>query len=388
MRSDPDKIRARIRHDARRQGFDHVEFTSAAPDEMQAMQLDAFIENGFMGDMKWIAETRDRRISAQAMWPEAKTAIVLAMNYGPDHDPMENLKARGCGNISVYARGRDYHDVIKGRLKQIAGRMAAKENVAVKVFVDTAPLMEKPLAARAGLGWQGKHTNLVSRDYGSWLFLGVILTDADWAEDPSASNHCGSCTKCLDICPTDAFPAPYQLDARRCISYLTIEHKGIIPHEFREAMGNRIFGCDDCLAVCPWNRFARRSGEIKLQSLPDLGLTSLKVLLKLDEPGFRERYAGTPVRRIGYTRFRRNILIAAGNSGDVSLISGIRAHLESDEPVVRGASVWALSHLMDADSMLSLALEFQSKETDESVLAEWRYVMKDAGEAGRENTPA
>ncbi len=387
MGSDLDKIRTRIRNDARREGFDRIDFTSAAPDKNQAAELDAFIENGFMGDMQWLAETRDRRISAQAMWPEARTAIVLSMNYGPDHDPMENLEARGCGNISVYARGKDYHDVIKGRLKQIAGRIAAQENVAVKVFVDTAPLMEKPLAARAGLGWQGKHTNLVSRDYGSWLFLGVILTDADWAEEATISDHCGSCTKCLDICPTDAFPAPYKLDARRCISYLTIEHKGIIPREFREAMGNRIFGCDDCLAVCPWNRFARRSGELKLQPLPDLGLTSLDVLLNLDEPGFRNRYAGTPVRRIGYTRFCRNVLIAAGNSGDLSLLSGIRSHLESDEPVVRGASVWALSSLLDADSLSSLAREFQAKETDESVLNEWRQALCHEGKGVRENYP-
>ncbi|XDZ66784.1 tRNA epoxyqueuosine(34) reductase QueG [Alphaproteobacteria bacterium LSUCC0684] len=375
MKDDADKIRARIREDANNAGFDRIGFTSAGPDKQQAKQLDAFIENGFMGDMHWLEETRDRRIHAQAMWPDARTAIVLSMNYGPDHDPMENLNARGCGNISVYARGRDYHDVIKGRLKQIASRIAVREKVAVKVFVDTAPLMEKPLAARAGLGWQGKHTNLVSRDYGSWLFLGVILTDADWAVGTENTDHCGSCTKCLDICPTNAFPRPYQLDARRCISYLTIEHKGAIPREFRTAMGNRIFGCDDCLAVCPWNSFAQRSAEIKFQPLPDLGLTPLEVMLNLDETGFRKRYAGTPVRRVGYIRYLRNVLIAAGNSGMKSLIPWIKVHLDSYDPIVRGSSVWALSCLMSPYEIDALAKVSIKKEKEQSVRQEWALAM-------------
>lgn len=380
MRSEIDTIRARIRDDARREGFDHIAFTSAALEESQAKQLDAFLDKGFMGDMEWLKETRDRRVSAQAMWPDARTAIVLSMNYGPDHNPMENLESKGCGNISVYARGKDYHDVIKGRLKQIAGRIAAKENVAVKVFVDTAPLMEKPLAARAGLGWQGKHTNLVSRDFGSWLFLGVILTDADWTEEKVNTDHCGSCTKCLDICPTNAFPSPYQLDARRCISYLTIEHKGAIPHEFRVAMGNRIFGCDDCLAVCPWNTFAQRSNELKFQPLPDLGLTSLAVLLNLDEAGFRKRYAGTPVRRIGYSRFLRNILIAAGNSEDIRLVGCVETHLESAEPVVRGASVWALSRLMPSTEFTRLAQQYLPKEKEQAIREEWSIALNGVGQ--------
>jgi len=332
-----------------------------------------------MGDMHWLEETRDRRVHAQAMWPHARTAIVLALNYGPDHDPMENLNAKGCGNLSVYARGRDYHDVIKGRLKQIASRIASREKVAVKVFVDTAPLMEKPLAARAGLGWQGKHTNLVSREYGSWLFLGVILTDADWAEQKIISDYCGSCTKCLDICPTNAFPAPYQLDARRCISYLTIEHKGAVPREFRTAIGNRIFGCDDCLAVCPWNSFAQLSAEMKFQPLPDLGLTLLKVLLSIDEAGFRKRYAGTPVRRIGYIRYLRNVLIAAGNSGMKSLIPRVKVHLDSYDPIVRGSAVWALSCLMSSSEMDSLAKTSLKVEKDQSVRQEWAWAMDQAG---------
>jgi len=370
-----EKIRARIREDAYREGFGRVAFTTAAADPQQAARLDAFLAEGFMGDMHWLEDTRDRRISPKAMWPEARTAIILAMNYGPDHDPMDNLAAGDCGNISVYARGRDYHEVIKGRLKQIAGRIARREHVAVKVFVDTAPLMEKPLAAKAGLGWQGKHTNLVSRDFGSWLFLGVILTDADWAEDAPGADHCGSCTKCLEICPTDAFPAPYQLDARRCISYLTIEHKGAIPQEFRPAMGNRIFGCDDCLAVCPWNRFARQSDELKLKALPDLGLTALATLLDLDEPGFRARYAGTPVRRIGYARFLRNVLIAAGNSGLDTLVSPVARHLEHPNPVVRGAAVWAISRLMPRAPFAALATASLADERDETVREEWAAAL-------------
>lgn len=293
-------IRARIRKDALKEGFEQVAFVSAEASLDQARRLDAFIDAGHMGQMTWLAETRDRRISPRAMWPEARTAIVLAMNYGPDHDPMQNLDQPDAANISVYARGRDYHEVLKGRLKQIAGRIAASEGVEVKVFVDTAPLMEKPLAARAGLGWQGKHTNLVSREFGSWLFLGVILTTADWAEPAAEADHCGSCTACLDICPTNAFPEPYRLDARRCISYLTIEHRGPIPREFRKPMGNRVFGCDDCLAVCPWNRFAQTANEIKLQAKDGLSMPDLEELLGLDDAGFRKRFAGTPVRRAGY----------------------------------------------------------------------------------------
>lgn len=366
-----DQIRARIRADALTEGFGTAAFTMADAPSLQADQLDAFINDGFMGDMGWIVETRDRRISPKSMWPDAKTAIVLAMNYGPDHDPMDNITKTDAGNISVYARGRDYHDVIKGRLKQLASRIAASEGVQVKVFVDTAPLMEKPLAARAGIGWQGKHTNVVSRDYGSWLFLGVILVDADWAEDSQENDHCGSCSKCLDICPTNAFPTPYRLDARRCISYLTIEHKGMIPAEFRTAMGNRIFGCDDCLAVCPWNSFAAQASEAKLQSLPGLDLPDLEELLNLDDAGFRQKFAGSPVRRAGYDRFMRNVIIAVGNSGNDKYINKLEDLLNLEIDLIKASAIWALKQLMPADDLARLKANYQSDRDPEMVRIEW-----------------
>ena len=365
------RIRQRIRDDAATEGFGDIAFTSAEAVPHLADRLDAFIEDGHHGSMAWIPETRDRRIAPTAMWDAAKTAIVLVMNYGPDHDPMDNLKAKDAGNISVYARGRDYHDVIKGRLKQIAGRIAAREGVMVKVFVDTAPLMEKPLAAQAGLGWQGKHTNLVSRDYGSWLFLGVILTDADWAEDAISDDHCGSCTRCLDICPTNAFPEPYRLDASRCISYLTIEHDGMIPEEFRRAMGNRIFGCDDCLAVCPWNSFAQQGHEAKLKALDGLDLPPLSELLALDEPGFKAKFAGSPVRRAGYVNFMRNVLIAAGNSDQLSHLPAIKTYLSSPYDVIKATAIWALKQLLDEGDFMPLKTK-ESQPTDPDIIAaEW-----------------
>ena len=355
-------IRDRIRADAMSEGFGAVGFTKADEDPLQSVRLDEFINDGFMGDMSWIAETRDRRHTPKAMWSEAKTAIVLVMNYGPDHDPMETIKKTECGNISVYARGRDYHDVIKGKLKQVAGRIAAREDVAVKVFVDTAPLMEKPLAVKAGLGWQGKHTNLVSRDYGSWLFLGVILTDADWGDDDDIPDHCGSCTKCLDICPTKAFPEPYRLDARRCISYLTIEYKGVIEDEFRTAIGNRIFGCDDCLAVCPWNRFAVEAHEIKLKANPQLIEPDLGVLLALDEAGFRARFQGSPVRRAGYEHFMRNVIIAVGNSKNSIHINMLKYFINSSYELIAVHAIGALAMLMDKDGFAALRKDYADDE--------------------------
>ena len=368
---DSDKIRSRIRDDAYAEGFDQVAFVSAEASPLQAERLDQFIADDHMGQMTWLAETRDRRISPKSMWAEARTAIVLSMNYGPDHDPMDNLKKPEAANISVYARGRDYHDVIKGKLKQVASRLAAREGTEVKVFVDTAPLMEKPLAARAGIGWQGKHTNLVSRDYGSWLFLGVILTAADWAEPEDSSDHCGSCTACLDVCPTNAFPAPYRLDARRCISYLTIEHQGAIPHEFRNAIGNRVFGCDDCLAVCPWNRFAKDAHEAKLQAKPDLILPDLEGMMALDEAGFRSYFSGTPVRRAGYESFMRNILIAAGNSKNKLLINAVKELLSSKNEVIKGAAIWALSQLMIAKDFATLCRQHADERDSAEIRHEW-----------------
>lgn len=364
-------IKTRIREDAASQGFGGTAFTAVDTPDIQIDRLDEFINDGFMGDMDWISDTRDRRITPQAMWPEAACAIVLTLNYAPDHDPMKNISQGDAGNISVYARGRDYHDIIKGRLKGIASRIAVREGVKVKVFVDTAPLMEKPLAARAGLGWQGKHTNLVSRDYGSWLFLGVILTDADWGDDVVSADHCGSCTKCLDICPTKAFPAPYRLDARRCISYLTIEHKGMIPLEFRAAIGNRIFGCDDCLAVCPWNRFAAVAGEIKLKSLPGLDMPDLADLLMLDDARFKRKFAGSPVRRIGYDRFMRNVIIAVGNSSNNIYINILTNILNVKSELIKASAIWALRRLMTAADFAALKDKYSHQDDAKLIADEW-----------------
>ena len=293
------------------------------------------------------------------------------MNYGPDRDPRDLLEKRDRGAISVYAQNRDYHDVIKGRLKEIAGRIVARTGGDVKVFVDTAPVMEKPLAEAAGIGWQGKHSNLVSREFGSWLFLGSIFTTAEIEPDTAEEDHCGSCRACLDACPTDAFPAPYRLDARRCISYLTIENKGPIPHEFREAIGNRIYGCDDCLAACPWNKFARQASEAKLAARDDLREPKLAELLALDDAAFRTLFSGSPVKRIGRDRFLRNVLIAAGNSGDSSLVAPCRTLLDDASPLVRGAAVWALSRLLPQAEFKRLAASART-ESDASVQAEWR----------------
>ena len=364
-----DRLRAWLDRAAANAGFASVHVTAASLPDHVGERLSAFLAAGHAGDMEWLADTAPRRAAPKAMWLDAKSAIILTMNYGPDHDPMDNLAATGHGNISVYARGRDYHDVIKGRLKQLAGQFAARTGADVKVFVDTAPLMEKPLAAQAGAGWQGKHTNLVSLANGSWLFLGTILTTVELPSDAPETDHCGSCTRCLDVCPTDAFPAPYQLDARRCISYLTIEHKGQIPHEFRAAIGNRIFGCDDCLAVCPWNKYAARAAEARFHGPAQMPL--LAALLALDETGFRAMFAGGPVRRAGHARFLRNVLIAAGNSGDAALVPAVEALLAHDSPLVRGMAVWALRQLVDEvgfDRARQLAL---STEDDPDVTAEW-----------------
>ncbi|MGJ8562589.1 MAG: tRNA epoxyqueuosine(34) reductase QueG [Alphaproteobacteria bacterium] len=307
--------------------------------------LETYVENNYHGTMAWMPETLERRAHPQALWAQARSAIVLGLNYGPDTDPRATLRQGSCGTISVYARNKDYHSIIKGRLKELAGLIARDTGQDVKVFVDTAPLMEKPLAHSAGLGWQGKHTNLVSRTYGSWLFLGTILTEAALTPTPTEIDHCGSCRDCLDICPTDAFPAPYQIDARRCISYLTIEYKGIVDIELREKMGNRIYGCDDCLAVCPWNKFAQTAQEIKLQAREDLNAPKLSELAKLSDTEFRSLFSGSPVKRIGLNQFLRNILYAIGNSGDHNLASAAALHTTSQDPVVRDAALWAQDKL-------------------------------------------
>jgi epoxyqueuosine reductase len=303
------------------------------------------IEAGHHGSMAWLAETKLRRSHPKNLWPEAKSAVVLGMNYGPETDPMLTLGQADFGTISVYARGRDYHDLMKGRLKELAGLLARDTGEDVKIFVDTAPLMEKPLAMAAGMGWQGKHTNLVSREFGSWLFIGSILSAAVLKPTPPELDHCGSCRACLDICPTNAFPAPYKLDARRCISYLTIEHSGAVEEPLRAAMGNRIYGCDDCLAVCPWNKFARLGQEAKLAAREDLNAPSLAELAALGEVGFRKKFAGSPIKRIGWNRFLRNVLYAIGNSKDVKLKHIAAAHQIHDDAVVRDAAKWATAKL-------------------------------------------
>lgn len=335
----------------------------------------AFLDLGRHGDMDWLEAKSDRRRHPNAMWAEARSAIVLGLSYAPDDDPLRFLDEPSRASISVYARRRDYHDVVKPRLKRVARALQAASGGDVKVFVDTAPLMEKPLAALAGIGWQGKHTNLVSRDHGSWLYLGVILTTAEIAPDRAEASHCGNCRRCLDACPTNAFPAPYQLDARRCISYLTIEHKGPIPREFRSAIGNRIYGCDDCLAVCPWNKFAVAARDQQLAIRPETVGPSLADLLQLDDPTFRQRFAGTPIRRSGLARFLRNTLIAAGNSGDETLVPYVEPLMAHNEPLVRGAAVWALSRLVPADRMAALAATARVSETDAAVREEWHEAL-------------
>jgi epoxyqueuosine reductase len=302
------------------------------------------------------------------------------MNYGPGENPLALLQQKSRANISVYARNRDYHDVIKGRLKMLTSWLAAEAPEAeFKVFVDTAPVMEKPLAEAAGLGWQGKHTNLVSRDFGSWLFLGSIFTNLRLPVDLSEKDHCGRCHACLDICPTKAFPQPYVLDARRCISYLTIEHKGPIPHEFRTAIGNRIYGCDDCLAICPWNKFAQIANEAKLQARPDLRTPSIRTLLDLDDKAFRALFSGSPIKRIGWTRFMRNLLIAAGNSGESALAPEVAAKLEADSPLIRGAAVWALARLLPPAQFEELAILRRAREDDAEVRTEWDLAIAKEG---------
>jgi epoxyqueuosine reductase len=352
-------------------GFDICRIATPERIAGAGANLGAFIENGFHATMDWLPETQARRSDPLVLWPDVRSIVMLGMNYGPEADPRENLSRKNIGNISVYARNRDYHDVVKGKLKEIGTRFAAKAGMDIKVFVDTAPVMEKPLAASAGLGWQGKHTNLVSRTFGSWLFLGSIFTAADLVADEAESDHCGSCRACLDACPTNAFPAPYRIDARRCISYLTIEHKGTIDPEFRPLIGNRIYGCDDCLAACPWNKFAEAGREMKLAARPDLVAPPLAELLALDDAAFRTLFSGSPVKRIGRNRFIRNCLIAAGNSGDADLARRCRMLLGDEAPEVRAMAVWALGRLansMDDDELRAR----RSGETDPNVRLEWQ----------------
>jgi len=372
-RHEADGVAARrfVLREARAAGFDDAAVADpAAFGAPPGARLDEALAAGHHGDMEWLATTADRRRHPAALWPEVGSVVMLALNYAPTRDPMADLSRRDRGLVAAYARGRDYHDVMKGRMKTLAQRLVARFGGDVKVFVDTAPVMEKPLAATAGLGWQGKHTNLVSRRFGSWLFLGAIFTTLRLPPDAPHGDRCGSCRRCLDVCPTNAFPAPYKLDARRCLAYLTVEAKGMIPREFRAAMGNRIFGCDDCLAVCPWNKFARVAADMKVA--PDGSEPApLAALALLDETAFRKRFAGTPVRRLGRERFVRNVMVAVGNSGEEGL-AGLAAERTGDEaPQVRAASVWAARRLMPDAAFRQLAARRLASETEPMVRQEW-----------------
>jgi len=372
------KLKKFIAEEAKFQGFDLVGITVPATIKDAAPKLEAAINHGYHGTLVWMEETLERRKNPANLWPQTRSVIMLALNYGPDEDPSRVLARKDCAAISVYARHRDYHDLVKGRLKQLAGRLVHRasqmgiKDVEVKVFVDTAPVMEKPLAAAAGIGWQGKHSNLVSRQWGSWLFLGSIFTNIALEPDTAARASCGSCNACLQACPTKAFPAPYQLDARRCISYLTIELKTHIPLEFRAAIGNRIYGCDDCLTVCPWNKFARMTREIKLQAREELKAPLLKDLLQLDDARFRAFFSGSPIKRIGVTRFLRNVLIACGNSGDKNLIGDILPFLDADSPLIRAMAIWALKQLMPLHDFNQLRHQHKNQESDAEVQSEWQ----------------
>ncbi|MBS0473184.1 MAG: tRNA epoxyqueuosine(34) reductase QueG [Proteobacteria bacterium] len=357
-------IKAEITRRARAAGFDAVRYAPASAPAGAPERLGEFLERGHHGEMDWMARHAERRADPRALWPEANSIILLGLNYGPDDDPLTVLARRDSGAISVYARGDDYHDIIKTKLKRLAGGIAVDFGCDVKVFVDTAPVMEKPLSQAGGVGWQGKHTNLVSREFGSWLFLASIFTTLSIEPDAAETDHCGQCRRCLDACPTAAFPAPYQLDARRCISYLTIEHKDHIPREFRAAIGNRIYGCDDCLAVCPWNKFAQAGREAKLSARDELKAPALRDLARLDDGGFRALFRKSPVKRLGRDRFVRNVLIAIGNSGDASLAPEAERLLDDPSPLVRAMAVWASFRLGNTPRL-------QAGEQDSNVRSEW-----------------
>jgi epoxyqueuosine reductase len=374
-------LKEKLIAEARALGFDCVGITDPDAIADAGRHFQDFLADGAHGDMDWLADRPERRADPRVLWPGVRSVIMLGVNYGPDEDPLTILEQRTHGAISVYARGDDYHDVIKKRLKALARWLVAASGGEVKVFVDTAAVMEKPLARAAGVGWQGKHTNLVSREFGSWLFLGAIFSASELPRDAPEADHCGSCQACLDICPTAAFPAPYKLDARRCISYLTIENKGPIPREFRKAIGNRIYGCDDCLAVCPWNKFAQAGREAKLAAREELRTPRLADLARLDDAAFRTLFAKSPVKRIGRDRFLRNVLIAIGNSNEPALAVEAERLLEDHSPLVRGAAIWALAQLKGAAEFAALASEAVRTEGDETVRGEWQVMVQANGAA-------
>ena len=368
----PADLKGALAQQASALGFDCIGVTDPDAIADAGKHFREFLARGGHGDMDWLAAQPERRTDPRVLWGGVRSIIMVGVNYAPDENPLEILKLRASGAISAYAQGDDYHDLIKKRLKALARWLVATTGDEVKVFVDTAAVMEKPLAQAAGLGWQGKHTNLVSREFGSWLFLGAIFTASELPRDEADADRCGSCRACQDICPTAAFPAPYKLDARRCISYLTIENKGPIPLEFRKAIGNRIYGCDDCLAVCPWNKFAQTGREAKLAARAELRAPSLVDLVRLDDAAFRALFTKSPVKRIGRERFVRNVLTAIGNSGDARLADEAERLLHDESPLVRGAAVWALSQLVPPEEFAALASEAIGAEADETVLEEWR----------------
>ncbi|MCK1298772.1 MULTISPECIES: tRNA epoxyqueuosine(34) reductase QueG [unclassified Bradyrhizobium] len=377
LNSDPTELKTALANEARALGFDCIGITEPGTIESAGQHFLEFIASGGHGDMDWLAAQPERRVDPRGLWQDVRSVIMLGVNYGPDQDPLAILQQRTRAAISVYAQGDDYHDLIKKRLKALARWLVATATrevtpCEVKVFVDTAAVMEKPLAQAARLGWQGKHTNLVSREFGSWLFLGAIYTTLELPRDDAEIDHCGSCRACLDICPTAAFPAPYKLDARRCISYLTIENRGPIPREFRKRIGNRIYGCDDCLAACPWNKFAQEGREAKLAARDALRAPGLAELARLDDASFRALFTKSPVKRIGRDRFLRNVLIAIGNSGDAALADEARRLLEDESALVRGAAVWALGQLVPRDEFEAMRTNAIAGESDESVREEWR----------------
>ena len=370
------EAKSTIRAMARQLGFDGAGFAPPVLDAEAGRNLARYLDLGFHGDMDWLFRRAGARAQPKHLWSEVRCVIVLAMNYGPRQNPLAILARPDLGAVSVYAQGRDYHGVAKKRLKALGRWLVGRYGCDIKVFVDTAPVMEKPLAEQAGIGWQGKHTNLVSRRHGSWLFLGEIFTTLELPPDAAEADHCGSCHRCLDACPTNAFPAPYRLDARRCISYLTIEHKGHIASEFRKPMGNRIYGCDDCLAVCPWNKYASSTKEYAFEPRSELTAPKLAALAKLDDAGFRKLFAGSAIKRIGRARFVRNVLIALGNSGNAAMVPVIAGVLADPSPLVRAMAVWALTRLMDPGDFDRLRAQHAGRETDADVAAEWRAPVK------------
>jgi epoxyqueuosine reductase len=365
-----EKLKRAVAERARAEGFAVMRVAGAAAIPEAPGRLEAWLDAGYQGEMGWMTERWEQRADPRRLWNDVRSVVMLGMNYAGEGDPLAALAQPDKAAISLYARRRDYHDVIKGKLKSVASLLASRAGADVKVFVDTAPVMEKPLAQAAGLGWQGKHTVLVSREHGSWLLLGAIYTTADLPADPPERDHCGSCRRCLDICPTDAFPAPYQLDARRCIAYLTIEHPGHIDVALRRGIGNRVFGCDDCLAVCPWNKFAQAAQETRLALKDELDGLDLAALARLDDPGFRALFAGTPVKRTGRDRFLRNVLIAIGNSGRAELAESTLPHLADPSPLVRAMAIWALGRLAP-ERAGKLATKGLNDESDPQVRAEW-----------------